>query len=529
MPGYVNDDAEPYRPAALFWMDERGAVLGSTVGKPREVLGSAAASLQSAIEQPMIGRPHAPARVRVASAELALVLRDAHPSIEVVCAPTPEIDGLFAMLRDKLAEDSDAEQSYLAPGIDAAAVGSFFRAAAGLFRAAPWKVVPGDQDLFAVTIESLGLHEAAMSVIGQMGESLGLVLFSGFDDFAAFIDAADAIERGEEAAMPPHVSLNFERGADLGASMRKEIAEHRWVVAGADAYPWLVAVDEDLVARPPTSREIAIAEAIALALCKVLGDEKSLVRAWEGGEPIAHTVSVRTHAGDIDVMLRAPYERAVSDRPPFDVLTDLFELTKDGEEIDCDTRRALEDELVDAFVASPEALALADEVGSCRLVMDLAANYFGVTIATLGAAQLREVVFELIPRRVSMEAGEARAVVEENRAFFAFMKREYQLAQADACMRVLAGDAVKKLEAALCDPRKFGMAKSLLMTGRDAGFDMETKEGIEAWMRVAQGKPLPGPARGPALATASRRNDVGTATAKKNGRKQARKARKKNR
>ena len=43
----------------------------------------------------------------------------------------------------------------------------------------------------------------------------------------------------------------------------------------------------------------------------------------------------RNIAGAAEVTLRAPYERAAVDhRPPFHVLADLFELGKDGEEIE---------------------------------------------------------------------------------------------------------------------------------------------------------------------------------------------------
>ena len=81
--------------------------------------------------------------------------------------------------------------------------------------------------------------------------------------------------------------------------------------------------------------------------------------------------------------------------------------------------------------------------------MDFAADYFNATIATLGARDLREILFDIIPRKVSIDASAARSIVEVIRAFFAFLKREYRLDHADACLRVLGDDAVKKLEAAL--------------------------------------------------------------------------------
>jgi hypothetical protein len=52
-----------------------------------------------------------------------------------------------------LPEDAEDEQSYLGPGIEPPAVASFFRAAAALFRAAPWRVVPGDECVMLVSVD----------------------------------------------------------------------------------------------------------------------------------------------------------------------------------------------------------------------------------------------------------------------------------------------------------------------------------------------------------------------------------------
>jgi hypothetical protein len=87
---------------------------------------------------------------------------------------------------------------------------------------------------------------------------------------------------------------------------------------------------------------------------------------------------------------------------------------------------------------------------------------------------------------------------------------------------------VSVLEEALSDSRNFGMAKSLLMAGRDAGHDMSTKEGIEAWMRTMEGRPLPASLQ-PLPAHPARATTAAAARAKKNQRKAARKARKRNR
>ena len=103
------------------------------------------------------------------------------------------------------------------------------------------------------------------------------------------------------------------------------------------------------------------------------------------------------------------------------------------------------------------------------------------------------------------------------------------LDQADACLRILGGDAAKKLGAALSDASKFGMAKSIVMAGSEAGFDMESKEGIEAWMRRLQSQPLPASIRLPSPGPEAPGGDKKAERAKKSARKAVRKARRKNR
>ena len=93
---------------------------------------------------------------------------------------------------------------------------------------------------------------------------------------------------------------------------------------------------------------------------------------------------------------------------------------------------------------------------------------------------------------------------------------------------MLGDDAVKKLEAALSDTSKFGMAKSLFMGGREAGLDMNSKEGIDAWLRVMQSQPLPASMRLPSLESPPRPRSKTAARAKKNAARPT-KDRKKNR
>jgi hypothetical protein len=130
------------------------------------------------------------------------------------------------------------------------------------------------------------------------------------------------------------------------------------------------------------------------------------------------------------------------------------------------------------------------------MMIDLAANYNGVAPATMSPSDFDEVLFELFPRKVSVEPEQASAIVNELKAFWQFLHRQYGLGNAAEIEATLGPAAVKRLERELADPRNYGMAKSFFMAGKQAGFDMTTEEGLAAFQliynsQLANGGPLP--------------------------------------
>ena len=167
----------------------------------------------------------------------------------------------------------------------------------------------------------------------------------------------------------------------------------------------------------------------------------------------------------------------------------------------------------------------------CGVLMDFAADFFDATIPTLSPADLRVILLDVFPRKLSARASEAPEIVETLRAFYAFLGREHGLEQAEACLDVLGGDTASRLERALGDPRNFGITKSFLMAGYEAGYDMDTGEGVQAWLEANQGKPFPSlEGSGSTLWPAPSEEEAGQRKkSNKKKRKAARKARRKNR
>jgi hypothetical protein len=169
---------------------------------------------------------------------------------------------------------------------------------------------------------------------------------------------------------------------------------------------------------------------------------------------------------------------------PFDIHQHIFD--EDGTLLEQEAKE-YQDQLLELFEQSPEAEALSNEGiegGWIGMMMDFGMNYIGVTPAEMSASHLREILFDLIPRKVSAQAEEAPDIIREFQAFWSFLQREFHLANATACLNILNEKAAQELKRRMSNPANFGMAKSFFMMGTQRGFDMESEEGINQWMRT---------------------------------------------
>lgn len=266
-PFYVTEPV-PYRPEMMLWLElpER-LVVGHELVDPDGPPASFGASLSRAMRSPMVGPPRRPARIRVRSKQLAAEVRTAAPDSETVVAPTPELDEVLRLMVESFG-DEEPDLSYFEKGrISAAVIEALFRGARLLFTVAPWKHT-FDSDLLRLDIPALGVEGACLSIIGQGGESFGFIIFPSLVAYERFLNAAEEIERhgGPIELGTPMLSLNFERGADLPPSMRREAAKHGWEVASPAAYPVVQHRDRDGLLRPLTEHDVHIVSACATSL-----------------------------------------------------------------------------------------------------------------------------------------------------------------------------------------------------------------------------------------------------------------------
>ncbi len=306
-PMYIIEDG-PYRPDVILWMElPEGVVVGTHLMNPCKPDLSFGESLVRAMRDPMVGTPRRPRRVRVADASLATEVRAVlGDDVDVTVSPTPELHELVRMMSEHIDERDDGEPaSYFEGGrVSPATVEALFRAASLLFRIAPWKFM-GDNQVVRVDIPKLGVHGACLSVIGALGEHLGIVLFPSLAGWEAFCEVDHPQHQRDPVDLGTgYLSLSFERGADLPDTMRREVAAHAWPVDSPNAYPRVERRDSDGMPRPLVDGDVRIINACATSFTAFSIKHRDLFERGSG-PPICES-----YCGDDDIVVRftVPYD-----------------------------------------------------------------------------------------------------------------------------------------------------------------------------------------------------------------------------
>jgi hypothetical protein len=306
---YVTE-GEPFRPELVVWIELPSAAVLQLDVCDRGERGSVVELFRAATQRPLVGPPRRPRRIRVADAALAAELRPHVGDVEIVVAPTPELDAFTRELSESVAGEASA--SYTDGGrIPQQRVREFFDAALALYRAAPWNVAQ-DGQVLRVDIPVLDVEGACLSIIGNLGQSEGFLLFPSLEAFEEFVEAANQVGPILDEVGPPEVDLrtswlamNFEPATEIAEETRREVARHGWPVASPEAYPTVYQYQRDGVAAPTSERQVRIATAVAKALTTFFQDHHEIF-AFERFEPVRERFT--DHETGVTTLLTAPYE-----------------------------------------------------------------------------------------------------------------------------------------------------------------------------------------------------------------------------
>lgn len=309
----VEREGGAYRPHALIWLEwPTGVIVGMEVVPPEEGPEALGHLLVRSMDSPHHGEPRRPGRLRVADADTAEGVRKAvGEDIPIRVAPTPEMEAVQRSMNDFMGAGSRAEQeeSYLdGEDVSPELIANLFEAAATLFRIQPWLIATDDQ-VIRMDIPALGVEGACISIIGELGESLGLLVFPSLEGYETFFQlSVEGLDRDNPDFGTSWLALNFERGADLPDTMRREVAAHGWPVVQADAYPEVVRYERDQPRAPVRAIDIHIMTACALALVKFMALHKKIFDL----EKLVPITASFTGPGGISTHLTAPYAEILS-------------------------------------------------------------------------------------------------------------------------------------------------------------------------------------------------------------------------
>ena len=151
-------------------------------------------------------------------------------------------------------------------------------------------------------------------------------------------------------------------------------------------------------------------------------------------------------------------------------------------ELNHDAEQAYYERAWNLFSKSNEAQQVVDRFGDLvwsGMFLEFGLHYLGQIIDEMVIDDVDNFVFEHIPRKVSTEPERAASIVLELTLFWEYVGRVFELPEAKSIVEWLKTDGmVARLEAELSDPTNFGMAKSMFMSGKNAGFDMTSEAGM---------------------------------------------------
>lgn len=119
------------------------------------------------------------------------------------------------------------------------------------------------------------MRGACVSIIGAAGESFGFLVFDSVEALESMARFHGGLPEGERPNLGMRIfSANYDRGADIPKSMRREVAKHGWEVVSPDAYPHIAWVDPDCTARPLSDDDVLTGAACAAALARFFADHR---------------------------------------------------------------------------------------------------------------------------------------------------------------------------------------------------------------------------------------------------------------
>ena len=295
LPGWLEQGGELRRPwASLVTSRDEHTVLTQNLTMdppPDEWIWK---NVVDAIHRPLMGEPHRPGIVEVGSDAFQRVLYDRLEAIGVRCVVADDleqIDEIFRQLGKFLSGGKASPPLVEVPGVQLDDIRGFYEAAAEFYRAAPWRLVPGDTTL-KIECQKFNTHTWYGVVMGQSGLVLGLALYEDLGMLQRLFTGSGSDE--EMSRQATGLSVMYGEAFEIPIADLDAAERHGWPVVGPEAYPNPIYVNPGRSMRPPLAWELELLEGCLRAIPQFL----------EGGAASA-TIEVPGLAGRLDVAVVA--------------------------------------------------------------------------------------------------------------------------------------------------------------------------------------------------------------------------------
>ena len=281
-------------PAAMVQEDQILDLIVRSIQKPEKTLRM---------------QPHRPALIGFESKALVNQIGPQleELGIQSVQAPVPEeVSVLLSGLKSMLFGGQNSLEGLLEiPDISVDDVKNLFKAAAAVYRAAPWKKLANTQVIgvriqpeFELEPHPLLEQESILSVMGYGEMEYGIIWFQHLDDFISALDA------GPHAAdsIPEHGwrSLSYEKIKDAPEEDQRDQRKYRWELAGPKAFPVFSTVFQVGFSRPDAI-EISFWEAVLQALPHFM--ESLILNDEDDFQPVELSIPVQGLRGKYEITL----------------------------------------------------------------------------------------------------------------------------------------------------------------------------------------------------------------------------------
>jgi len=141
-----------------------------------------------------------------------------------------------------------------------------------------------------------------------------------------------------------------------------------------------------------------------------------------------------------------------------------------------------------AFRVSPEGQEVIAKQGQISWIwsfFDFHRNYSDTILEAIDSDVLFDYLLAYCPRNVSVEPERGAEIIFELTKFFEFASRELNIEHSKEIVDFLQeANLFEDMRAELADPANFGMAKSICMEGMREGYDVNSQEGLDAFIKI---------------------------------------------